>query len=176
MRKRICFLSLFLTFIICVCLVGCSNKTDDDKIKGNWKSAIGFNELMTVLEGETAFSNVTEEIGITASFENGEYTLKVDAEKAIGSEKFEVAMADYIKDMLGMTSDEIKETYGKDITALSKEKTEEMREAFSIGETLRYEFKDGKLYLGDTHQPYRFDGDKLILDLDGFGELEFVKE
>lgn len=177
MQKQIRFLSLFLIFILCVCLIGCGKKTDEDKIEGEWKSTIGFNQLMSVLEGETAFSKVTQKIDITVSFKNGEYVLKLDAEKALDTEEFNSALAEYIKDMLGMTPEEIKDAYGKDITALAKEKTDEMREAFSIGETMTYEFKDGKLYLDNTHQPYRFGGDNtLILDLEDFGELEFVRD
>jgi len=173
-RIRLSAFLMLLTSILC--FSGCKKDSAENKIEGEWKSAIAFNEFMSVLEGETAFDSVKEEIEITATFKEGTYTLKIDTEKAINSTEFNLAMADYIRDMLGMTDKEIKEAYGKDIKALAKEKTEEMRETFSIGETMSYEFKDGKLLLGEAEQPFRFDGeDILILDLENFGELEFKK-
>lgn len=177
MQKSIRLISFLTILTVALCISGCKKDTNQEKIEGEWKATLAFNELMSVLEGETTFDGVTEKIEITATFNDGSYTLKIDTEKALASDAFSLAMADYIKDMLGMTESEIKEAYGKDINSLAKEKTEEMREAFAMGETMSYEFKDSKLYLEKNEQPFRFDGeDTLILDLENFGELEFIRK
>lgn len=169
--------ALALAVVMLFAFAGCGAKSPEENIKGEWAGEVSLAKVMEA-SGATdvsAFEDV-DNVVINLEFDGKEFTMKVDARDVVESDSFKEALGKFLLASSGMTEEDVEAT-GMSVDDIIDQSVDAMSEQLNVEKTAEYEFKEEKLYMDGSEQKFEFDGDNtLILDLEGFGEIEFERK
>ena len=197
MKKLSKLIALLLALALAFCLVACDkdekNKTDADKILGNWVCSFDLREalreeLAESLGDDSVAPNRSIYVNLMLTFDDGAFTLTAEVDKNSLVSYMEAMidnMIDYLYDMMedqGVSQkefeDAIKSEYGKTLREYVREQVdlllEDAADEMSFEQSGYYELDEEKgcIYIGEDRDElnskeeaieYRFSGNKLIV-------------